>query len=285
MTPAEAVAAGPTRQAELLAAGALTSRQLTEATLDAIDRENPAINATVAVYAEEALAAADEADRRRAAGESGPLLGIPVAVKDDLDIAGQVTGKGSRAMLVPANQDADLVAAMRAAGMVLVAKSALPELAIFGFTESEANGITRNPLNLATRVVDRPAARPRWSPPEQSASPRRPTAPGRSAYRQRAAGSSGSSRPRARCRARVAGTTCRPRAASRRASTDSALFLDAFGTFAESLVEAAANGSRTAADRYVVQRRSGDQGAAARPARACSRRAYGRDSFARPATR
>ena len=149
MTPAEAVAAGPTRQGELLASGALTSRELTQATIDAIERENPAINAVVAVYADQALVAADEADRRRAAGERGALLGIPVAVKDDLDIAGQVTGKGSRSMRVPARQDADLVAAMREAGMVVVAKSTLPELAIFGFTESAAHGITRNPANPA----------------------------------------------------------------------------------------------------------------------------------------
>ena len=95
MTPAEAVAAGPTRQGELLASGELTSRQLTQATLDAIERENPAINAAVAVYADEALAAADEADRRRAGGESGPLLGVPIAVKDDLALGGTTTGKGS----------------------------------------------------------------------------------------------------------------------------------------------------------------------------------------------
>ncbi len=148
MTPAEAVAAGPTRQGELLAAGTLTSRQLTEATLDAIDRENPAINAAVTVLRDEALAAADDADRRRAEGESGTLLGIPIAVKDDLDIAGQVTGLGTRAQVLPASQDAELVSAIRAAGMVIVAKSALPELAIFGFTESDAHGITRNPHHL-----------------------------------------------------------------------------------------------------------------------------------------
>jgi len=146
---ADAVAAGPTAQSKLLASGALTSRQLTEAVLGAIARENPAINATVAVYASEALAAADQADARRAAGESGPLFGIPVAVKDDLDIAGKVTGRGSNAMSSAAASDTPLVAAMRAAGMVIVAKSALPELAIFGFTESDALGITRNPHNTA----------------------------------------------------------------------------------------------------------------------------------------
>ncbi|MCW2800095.1 MAG: amidase [Aeromicrobium sp.] len=149
MNVEDTVAAGPTAQSELLTSGVLTSRQLTEAVLGAIARENPAINATVAVFAEEALAAADAADERRAAGESGPLLGIPVAVKDDLDIAGKVTGRGTRAMSSVVAADTALVAAMRAAGMVIVAKSSLPELAIFGFTESDALGITRNPHNNA----------------------------------------------------------------------------------------------------------------------------------------
>ena len=145
MDAADALAAGPTRQAELLAAGTLTSRQLTESALAAIERVNPTINATVAVFADEALGAADDADRRRAAGESGPFLGIPIAVKDDLDMAGKVTGQGSRATSRTAAHDSDLVAALRSAGAVIVAKSSLPELAIFGFTESDALGITRNP--------------------------------------------------------------------------------------------------------------------------------------------
>lgn len=149
MNAVDALAAGPTRQAELLAAGTLTSRQLTEAALAAIDRTSSAINATVAVFADEALAAADAADGRREAGESGPFLGIPIAVKDDLDIAGKVTGKGSNSTSSVAAQDSDLVAALRAAGAVIVAKSSLPELAIFGFTESDALGITRNPHNNA----------------------------------------------------------------------------------------------------------------------------------------
>ncbi|MEO6604031.1 MAG: amidase family protein [Aeromicrobium sp.] len=149
MNAADALAAGPTRQAELLAAGALTSRELTEAALAAIERVNPAINATVAVFVVEALVAADEADRRRTAGESGPFLGVPIAVKDDLDMAGKVTGMGSNATSGSAAQDSDLVAALRSAGAVIVAKSSLPELAIFGFTESDALGITRNPHNHA----------------------------------------------------------------------------------------------------------------------------------------
>ena len=149
MDAAEALTTGPTRQAELLAAGTLTSRQLTEASLAAIERDNPAINAIVAVFADEALAAADDADRRRAAGESGPFLGIPIALKDDIDIAGKVTGFGSNATSSIAPTDSDLAAAIRTAGAVIVAKAALPELAIFGFTESDALGVTRNPHNHA----------------------------------------------------------------------------------------------------------------------------------------
>ncbi|GAA3515181.1 amidase [Aeromicrobium panaciterrae] len=149
MDAADALTAGPTRQGELLAAGELTSRQLTEAALAAIERDDPAINATVAVFADEALAAADDADLRRTAGESGPFLGIPIAVKDDLDLAGTVTGRGSNATSTVAAHDSDLVAALRRSGAVIIAKSALPELAIFGFTESEALGVTRNPHNRA----------------------------------------------------------------------------------------------------------------------------------------
>lgn len=141
----DVVAAGPTHLAELMRSGGLTSRRLTEATLAAIAEAEPTINATVAVLADEALAAADEADRRRAAGDDGPLLGIPVAVKDDLDVAGHVTGLGSRAATTVATADSDLVAAMRAAGLVVVAKTTLPELAIVGFTESALTGVTRNP--------------------------------------------------------------------------------------------------------------------------------------------
>ncbi len=139
------VSAGPTRQAELMDAGSLTSRELTTATLAAIADVNHDINATVAVFAQAAPTAADEADRRRAAGERGPLLGVPVVIKDDLDISGTVTGRGSRGATSVAGADTDLVAAMRAAGMIIVAKSTLPELAIFGFTESALTGITRNP--------------------------------------------------------------------------------------------------------------------------------------------
>jgi amidase len=96
-----------------------------------------------------AYAAAWEADRRRAAGEDSPLLGTPVAVKDDADAAGHVTGWGSRAFTRSAGADGELVAALHRVGLVPIGRTTLPELAAFGVTDSAAHGIARNPLALA----------------------------------------------------------------------------------------------------------------------------------------
>lgn len=240
MDDAELVAAGPTRLAELMRAGEVTSRRLTEATLAAIARVEAAINATVTVFGDEALAAADAADVRRAAGESGPLLGVPVAVKDDLDVAGTVTGRGSRAATTVAPADAELVAAMRAAGMVVVAKTTLPELAIVGFTESELTGVTRNPHHLG------------HSPGGSSGGSAALVAAGAVSLATASDGA-GSIRIPAACCGLVGfkptqGTMpssggwhdLSTQGALAARVVDSAVFLDAFGTFASSLVEAAA---------------------------------------------
>ena len=144
----ELVAAGATQQVAAMRSGALSARELTVATLAAIERENARLNAVVELLADLAFDAASEADRRRAEGDDGPLLGVPIAIKNDLDIAGHVTAYGSRANTRVAATDADLVDRIRRAGMVPVATTTLPELAIHGFTESEAYGITRNPHHL-----------------------------------------------------------------------------------------------------------------------------------------
>src|SRR5690349_20925307 len=142
------VAAGPIAQAAAMRAGEISSRQLTEATLQALERENPRLNAVVETLADEALTQADDADRRRAKGEDGPLLGVPIAVKNEHDIAGHVTAQGSRAITRVASADSEIVQKFRAAGMPMVATTTLPELAAFGFTESDAYGVTRNPRDL-----------------------------------------------------------------------------------------------------------------------------------------
>ena len=148
MEASDLVGAGPVAQSAALRAGTITSRQLTIATLAAVERENARLNAVVELLPDEAFDAADEADRRRGNGEDTPLLGVPIAIKNDLDVEGHVTRLGSRAFTTPAERDGDLVLDLRRAGLVPVATTTLPELAICGFTESEATGITRNPHDL-----------------------------------------------------------------------------------------------------------------------------------------
>jgi amidase len=140
--------AGLARHAELIASGEVSSRELVELFLARIDRYDPVLNAYRTVYAERARAEADQADGRRRAGERRPLLGVPVAVKDDIDIAGEVTGLGSDATTEPAPADAEVVRRLRSAGAVILGKTHVPELTITPFTESPTFGVTRNPWDL-----------------------------------------------------------------------------------------------------------------------------------------
>src|SRR3981081_3600549 len=89
---ADLALAGVARQGELLRAGAVTPRDLVECYLERIERLDPELNAFVSLRAEAPLAEADAAVERLRAGETGPLLGIPVAVKDNVDLDGEVTG-------------------------------------------------------------------------------------------------------------------------------------------------------------------------------------------------
>ena len=146
MEPTTLAAAGPRAQHAALVAGRTDAVALTGATLDAAAALDARVGAFVAIDREGALAAAAAADRRRADGEGGPLLGVPIALKDDLDVAGRVTTWGSRAMTRAARADHVVVRRIRAAGMVPIGHTTLPELAVYGFTESERLGVTRNPV-------------------------------------------------------------------------------------------------------------------------------------------
>jgi amidase len=139
--------AGVVRQAELVRDGEVSSRELVELYLERIERLEPELNAFRTVMAERAMAEADQADARRRAGEERPLLGVPIAVKDTEDVAGEVTGWGTAAHGGPAERDNELVSRLRAAGAVILGKTNLPELAITGTTEGPAFGVTRNPWN------------------------------------------------------------------------------------------------------------------------------------------
>src|ERR687894_2522953 len=139
--------AGVARQAELVRAGEVSSRELVELYLERIERLDPQLNAFRTVMAERALVDAQQADARRGAGDDRPLLGVPMAVKDVEDVTGEVTRWGTDAFSTPAAQDSELVRRLRAAGAVVVGKTNCPELAIMGETEGPAFGITRNPWN------------------------------------------------------------------------------------------------------------------------------------------
>jgi amidase len=144
--------AGVARQAGLIRAGEVSSRELVELYLGRIERLDPELNAFRVVMAERALADAEQADRRRGAGEERPLLGVPIAVKDTQDVAAEVTTHGTAAHGARAREDSELVRRLRAAGAVIVGKTNTPELAIMGDTESLSFGVTRNPWNTDRSV-------------------------------------------------------------------------------------------------------------------------------------
>jgi amidase len=143
--PQDLAFAGIAAQAELLRAGEVSARELLDVYLERIDRIDPRLSSFRVVYHERARAEADQADARLRAGDERLLLGVPVAVKDNVDMAGEVSTHGSRAFDRPAGADAEVVRRLRAAGAVILGRTQMPELAIFPFTESEAFGVTHNP--------------------------------------------------------------------------------------------------------------------------------------------
>ena len=95
-----------------------------------------------------AAADADNAQARLDKGERTPLLGVPIAIKDDTDVEGAATLWGTNIPQRPARADAEAVRRLREAGAVIIGKTNMPELALWTMTETAAWGVTRNPWNL-----------------------------------------------------------------------------------------------------------------------------------------
>ncbi len=137
--------AGAARQVELVRSREVSARELTEIYLQRIERYDGDLNAYRTTFDERALAEADQADGRAKAGDRRPLLGVPIAIKDDMDVAGERTAWGGDANGGPAAADGEVVRRLRTAGAVILGKTNVPELTITPWTESPTFGYTRNP--------------------------------------------------------------------------------------------------------------------------------------------
>ncbi|MFN3459889.1 MAG: amidase [Oceanibaculum sp.] len=153
--PADLAFADLSTLSRALSDGSVSARDLTELYLDRITRHDPALRAMIFVDADAARAEADAADAlRRAGAVAGPLHGIPVAVKDLCDVAGQPGSGGSLALKDrrPA-ETATVVKRLRAAGMVILGRTHMVEFACGGWGTNEYLGMPRNPWDRQVHRV------------------------------------------------------------------------------------------------------------------------------------
>jgi aspartyl-tRNA(Asn)/glutamyl-tRNA(Gln) amidotransferase subunit A len=133
-----------------LRAGEITSEQATGRCLANIAARNRELNAFILVMADDARPRARQADRELAEGRDlGPLHGVPISIKDLVDIQGTPTTAASKVRTPqPAGADAPAIANLRAAGVVFVGKTNLHEYALGTTSEDSAFGAVRNPIDL-----------------------------------------------------------------------------------------------------------------------------------------
>ncbi len=140
-----------TRHAQLIRDGEISATELVRLHLARIDEINPSINAVVEVLRESALRQAATVDKRRTAGEPMRALeGVPFSVKDSIQVEGSVCSAGTLGLhnSPPAAEDATLVARLRAAGAIPLARTNLPDL-LFAFeSDNLIYGRTNNPYDL-----------------------------------------------------------------------------------------------------------------------------------------
>ena len=134
-----------------LSAGEFSSEELTRHYLDRIERFDPQLNSFITVTADAAVAAAQAADQQRAAGQAGPLTGIPIAHKDIFCTEGVRTSAGSQMLdqfISP--YDATVVERLKIAGTVMLGKANMDEFAMGSSNENSSYGAVKNPWNLDT---------------------------------------------------------------------------------------------------------------------------------------
>ncbi|MCC6716858.1 MAG: amidase [Acetobacteraceae bacterium] len=136
-----------TDQARLIRTGRASAREVVQSSLGRLDAVNPYLNAVVQQMAEEALAAADAADAKRARGDELPALhGVPVTIKVNVDQVGYATTNGVVAFKdAVAKEDAPVVANLRAAGAVIIGRTNLPAFSMRVFSDNALHGRTLNP--------------------------------------------------------------------------------------------------------------------------------------------
>lgn len=135
-------------QARMLDAGEISSSELTQLSLERIAATQSTLNCFRVICEDSAREAALRADERLAAGERLELLGVPVAIKDDVDLADQATSFGCDGHFPAKAADSEVVRRLRSTGAVIVGKTNTPEVGLYPFTEGRAFGVTRNPWSL-----------------------------------------------------------------------------------------------------------------------------------------
>ncbi len=148
----EALSQSATDAARMLSRKQITSRELTEMLLERIDSVNPALNAVVELRREAALQEAATADEAIARGSDvGPLHGVPMTIKDSINVAGLHTTWGNPAFKdFVADWDATVARRLRRAGAIIVGKTNVAfMLGDFGQTANELYGVTNNPWDTS----------------------------------------------------------------------------------------------------------------------------------------
>ena len=140
---------GAAEIAQAVRQGALSATEVTKAHLARIAAVNPAINAIVQPCEAEALATAAQIDAARAQGQTlGPMAGVPVTIKVNVDQAGHATTNGLRLQQgLVAEADSPVVANLRRAGAVIVGRTNTPAFSMRWFTNNQLHGQTLNPRN------------------------------------------------------------------------------------------------------------------------------------------